>query len=228
MIDPANVIKFDRDDHELQEFFIFALSVAGKSSYVQARKVHDLIHEALAFAGPAEMLPLEKIRVAAEAGRLRAAMEIVKLGQYTRIERALREFLDRGLSLRTCSEDDLAGLHGCNFKTAKFFLVYSRPGMRAAVLDTHVLRFFREIGVDAPAVSPQKRAEYERFERYFQALADFMGLSCAELDEALWRRSARITRPSTSPHEASERRSARISGPRAAAGDQMHLDGLTV
>lgn len=196
MIDPANVIKFDRTDFELEEF-LFALSVAGKSSYVQARKVHDLIHVALAWTGPADTLPLDRVRVALREGRLREAMESVRLGQYSRIERALREIIQRGLELRTCSEEELASIHGCNFKTAKFFLVYSRPGVRAAVLDTHVLRFLRELGVDAPRVSPQNRRLYETLERAVQVLADFMEISCAELDEALWKRSARHGPPAT-------------------------------
>ncbi|MEW5925979.1 MAG: hypothetical protein AB1941_00695 [Gemmatimonadota bacterium] len=33
---------------------------------------------------------------------------------------------------------------------------------------------------------------YEALERVFQGYADSLGVSCAELDEMLWRRSARL------------------------------------
>ncbi|MEW5925980.1 MAG: hypothetical protein AB1941_00700 [Gemmatimonadota bacterium] len=42
------------------------------------------------------------------------AMESVRLGRYTRIGRALTEIVDRNLDLRTCTEEDLAAVHGCS------------------------------------------------------------------------------------------------------------------
>jgi hypothetical protein len=119
-------------------------------------------------------------------------MESVRLGQYTRIGRALKEITERNLDLHTCTEEDLAAVHGCSWKTAKFILVCSRPDVRAAVLDTHVLRWLEERGHKTPGASPQNRSVYEALERVFQRYADSLGVCCAELDEMLWRRSARL------------------------------------
>ena len=99
---------------ELQEFAIFAISVAGKSSFVQVRTVDNLIHRALAWTGHADTLRSDRVRVALAHGRPREAMESVRLGQYTRIGRALTEIVDRNLDLRTCTEEDLAAVHGCS------------------------------------------------------------------------------------------------------------------
>ena len=43
MIDPRKVTKFDRTLEELEEFMLFAIVVAGKNAFQQARKLEQFL-----------------------------------------------------------------------------------------------------------------------------------------------------------------------------------------
>ena len=173
---PTSITNFERTDSELQEFWIFCLFVAGKNSDVAARKTREFLSERGNLA-PFEYLSMMNIQ---------ALLQVHKVGQYSRMERALAASLS--LDLRNDPLERLMGVHGIGPKTARFFLLHSRKQCRCAVLDTHILKWINALGVACPKVTPTSIKEYERIERHFLTLAEahHPSLPIAQLDLLLW------------------------------------------
>lgn len=191
MINPRKITDFNRSTHDLQEMMIFSLAVAGKRAHIQSHKVHAFIHDALAWTG-ADLLPFDRIRIAIEHDRLEEAMRAVGLGKYALIGRGLRALVEHDFDLRTVTPDELEqAVPGCSFKTARFFITHTQADTRYAVIDTWVLRYLRDLGIDAPTISPQNKKVYERLERSVHMLIDLSGKSAAEFDQMLWNRYSR-------------------------------------
>jgi thermostable 8-oxoguanine DNA glycosylase len=84
--------------------------------------------------------------------------------------------------------DDLLAIHGVGNKTARFFLLHTRGG-DYAVLDTHILAWLRENGVeDAPKNTPTNTQKYKELEKKFRYLSrvKFPYLSDAQIDLLIW------------------------------------------
>jgi hypothetical protein len=108
-------------------------------------------------------------------------LRIVRAGQYARIAAAFRGVLS--LNLRTCTVADLEAVHGIGPKTARMFLLHSRPAQRVAVLDTHILAWLAQCGVaDVPRSTPPAGKHYERLELAFLDLCDKAGADPASLE----------------------------------------------
>jgi hypothetical protein len=169
MIDPQNITNFCRTDDELWEFWLFGLFVAGKNSDTAAKKLD-------AFLGEREDIPqwLESIDLYPE-------LQKHKVGQYTRLTASINSSLS--LDLRDCSLLDMMGCTGP--KTARFFLLHSRPDQRLAVVDTHLFKWANENGA---GLEPKDRYEYK--ERKVLELKDklYPDLSYADFDLRVWSR----------------------------------------
>lgn len=178
MIDPKDIIKYDRTNRELEIFWLFCIMVAGKNADQTAAKLDKLIR----------CVPEDRsvIRYLAGGCDLDALLRSLRIGQYKRIVRAVHESAD--LDLRNDTVGQLQ-IHGVGPKTARFFVLYTRESDRVAVLDTHILRWLRERHgyVDAPQVTPSA-AQYGKWEA--RALAaiekDYPGLTVAEADLRIW------------------------------------------
>jgi len=93
------------------------------------------------------------------------------------------------LDLATCSLEDLMNVHGVGQKTARFFLLHTRPNCQCAVLDTHILKWLRENQVvDVPQSTPTNVKQYLALEKQFLFLArgNFPFMSIADIDLTLW------------------------------------------
>lgn len=180
MIDPANITNFKRSLFELEEFLLFCIVAAGKNAKVQAAKLD-------AFLKPARDLnitPFKHIRILASMGKLREHLEKHKLGQYSRLDLAFTE-VARSIFPEDCSASALEFVHGVGPKTARFFLVHSRPDQQLAILDTHILRYMREIlNIETPKTTPSGK-KYLELEKRFLAFVP-PGMSVAEFDLAIW------------------------------------------
>jgi thermostable 8-oxoguanine DNA glycosylase len=179
MIDPNDVTKFDRSEAELQEFWLFACVVAGKTAKTQARLLEGFLT-----ALPKHHTPFGRIERAYPDlyERLRES----RLGQYNRLHKCFVESLK--VDLRAATVEELERIHGIGPKTARFFLMHSRPHQRIATLDTHILKFLRANGIDAPLVTPSSSKTYMKLEQAFLKLADAAGKSPADYDLEIWRR----------------------------------------
>jgi endonuclease III len=116
-----------------------------------------------------------------------------KVGQYGRIERALRESLN--LDLRTASVAELMNVFGVGAKSSRFFVLHSRANCDCAVLDVHILRWMRKRGIQTPEQTPSGK-KYLELERVFLALArgEFPNVPIAQVDLLIWAtESGRIT-----------------------------------
>ncbi len=153
LVDPSDVIKFDRTDDELELFWLFCGVVAGKTASTQA-KLLDAFLESLPSVATS---PFTRIRDAAYAGELLEHLRLSRLGQYNRLY-AFMWSSSRDLNLRTCTVEDLEAIHGCGPKTARFFIMDTRPNQRLAAIDTHVLKHLRANGILTDAEFEQQKA----------------------------------------------------------------------
>jgi thermostable 8-oxoguanine DNA glycosylase len=112
---------------------------------------------------------------------------MAKVGQYKRIYRALRDLAESGIDLKTCTVEDLEAIHGIGPKTSRFIIMHSRPKQRLATLDTHILRWMRDQGIDTPKATPQSRKLYQKLEQKFLTLCDKCGMIPSQLDLKIWK-----------------------------------------
>lgn len=183
MIDPSDVIKFDRSDDELFEWFLFSATVAGKTASTIARLLEEFL------AGMPGEGPIEKVRQAVALGTLGEHLRRARLGQYTKLEKCFSEVLH--LDLRTCIIDELEGVTGIGPKTARMFLMHSRPDQRLAALDVHVLKHLNASGIPAPATTPTAGKKYRMLESEFLKLADAANMNAADYDLMIWKQYSR-------------------------------------
>lgn len=172
---------------KLEYKLLFAIIVAGKSAR-HAQQAMDRLRVACQ-ALTAERLWFPALReMSAESPRyLETVLRLARTGNYTKIERAFREVIASGLNLKTCTIDDLEAIHGIGPKTARFWMLWTRPDAQCAALDVHILRWLREScgWLDAPKTTPVGRW-YEFWEHTFLREAKHLGLTPAELDRQIW------------------------------------------
>jgi len=180
LINPHNITDFNRSEEDLQAFWLFCILVAGKNSAVQSKKLAN-------FLRPAEVVGISPFRYIElrQFKYLEDDIRAEKLGQYKRIHRAFIESLD--LDLYNCTVNDLEKVFGVGPKTARFFLLHSRPNQRLAVIDTHILKWLRNaLGINAPKATPTQLKKYHELENHYLKYCDDNGLSPAELDLHIW------------------------------------------
>ena len=178
VIDPKNITDFNRTDSQLEMFWLFCITVAGKNSDTTSKLL------ALMFYG--QDSPFDVLRDLGEVG-IYNMLIANRSGQYRRISQAFTESL--GLDLRTCTLEDLLSIYGVGPKTARFFLLHSREDCQHAVLDTHILKWMKDHGIDhAPNATPQNQKTYMEYEKLFRILAHsyFPGMSLAQADLLIW------------------------------------------
>jgi thermostable 8-oxoguanine DNA glycosylase len=185
MINPKQITKFDRTDAELQEFLLFCIIVAGKSSNQQAKKLCK-------FLGPwidERYTPFRLIMTYDGMNNLQGmnmleyALREVKMGQYKRIGNAFRAVLT--INPRIVSLEKLEKLVGR--KTARFFIVHSRANQFMAILDTHILKFMNSVGITAPKKTPTSKKAYHRLEQAYLGYLTSQGVTdVAAFDLAVW------------------------------------------
>lgn len=199
MIDPSDVTRTARTPAELEEFLLFCVVVAGKNADQQAAKLERFLGGRRPFAF---------LRACARDGSLGARLRQVRLGKYALLDRSFTALCGSGADLRTCGWRELTAFPGIGIKTAKFFVLHSRPGEMHGVLDTHVLAWMREHwgagrrGTAVPRHSPQDPAAYALWEAvYFgmvaarhHALPGSPAVDWARFDLDLWKE--RRARPS--------------------------------
>jgi thermostable 8-oxoguanine DNA glycosylase len=177
-VDPKNITNFNRTDGELESFMVFSIAVAGKNANQTANLIGKVLGQANSDESPFQFLrriPLDD------------HLRFWRVGQYRRILPALEGVMR--LDLRTCTMGDLLKVHGIGPKTANMFLLHSRPNHQGAVLDTHILRWMREIhGVKTPKQTPSGK-RYDELEKTARELISesFPQMSLADADLLIWK-----------------------------------------
>ena len=125
-----------------------------------------------------------------KAGKLRWWLEKCKIGNYTVKEKCIRELVK--IDVHTCTVENLEKIPGFGPKTARFFILHSRPNQKVACLDTHILKWLKEKGHDVPKASPQNPKTYARVENLFLDECEKCGKTPAQLDLEVWKSKARL------------------------------------
>ena len=181
MIDPHAITNFHRTFAQQEELLLFAIVVAGKRSDVQVKKLDEFLTDLRANHGVYKHDGPFALITRAGRGGVRAALERCRMGQYTRVTNAFMAV--SGLDIQYTGLIELESRVGP--KTARFFLLHSRPGQNLAVLDTHVLAWLRELGYDTPKSTPRGK-RYETLEALFLHECKQRGKTPATLDLAIW------------------------------------------
>ena len=193
MINPNKITNYNCSDYELEENLVFWLLVAGKTASVTARNLDTLLFKLLLkesdFDNLAEdyrLSPFDLIRdVSVEA--LAKIMKDCGFGCYNLKAKGLKELSVANLNLRTCTTDDLEKINGIGKKTSRCFIMHTRKNARIAGLDTHLLRFLKDLGYEVPNSTPGSNKLYKKIESQYLALVDKTDYSPAELDLVIWR-----------------------------------------
>ncbi len=173
------------DDYrnKLERFIIHAVLVAGKT----AKTANAALEKFLDFGNVGDGSPFAFItNLLRSQNHVETVLRIAKTGNYTKNARALWELATSGINLEACSVADLEAIHGIGPKTARYFILYTRRGARVAALDTHILKFLRSVGIDAPKSTPPKGKRYDELEQAFLAEADKRGVTPHKLDAEIW------------------------------------------
>lgn len=166
-------------DRELEYRLIYSIIVAGKSAKFATNVVQKLF-EWWPFN------PFEAIRLWDSQDRLEKELKAAKTGNYKKLISALKQLAFSGINLRTCSIEDLEKFPGIGPKTSRFFIMWTRPNVRYAVLDTHILKWLGKRGHKVPKSTPVGK-RYKEIEDIFLNEADELELSPQELDTAIWK-----------------------------------------
>ena len=184
-INPKKITDFNRTKADLELFAIFAVCVAGKKAQQTADKVNDHFRDT---ETPTKRLtPFETIKSLVKIRVFGAYLQMAKVGQYKRIYRALRDLAESGIDLKTCTVEDLEAIHGIGPKTSRFIVMHSRPNQRLATLDTHILRWMRDQGIETPKATPQSKKLYKELEQKFLTLCDKRAILPSQLDLKIWK-----------------------------------------
>ena len=192
MIDPTKITNFNRTEAELEEFLMFAILVAGKTAKTQAKKLDQFLSTAKKFGLPSDTTPLQYLDYLARSNYLSSVMVNCKLGQYNRLETAFRGVLTFKGDLKKITAQDLESVKGIGSKTARFFILHSRPDANVAVLDTHILKWMSEQGYKSiPKATPPKK-KYAEIENLFLQEAIRHQMTPADLDLRIWKSYAKV------------------------------------
>lgn len=184
MINPHKITDFTRSQRDLQEFLLFCVCVAGKSSAQQAKKLE------LFLSNHVELTPFQMLRMYGYHGTMENLQQ-VRMGQYNRITKAFQFASLTDMDLTACTVGDLEKIHGIGMKTARFFLTHSRPNQEYAILDTHVLKHLRSLGINAPKATPTNPKKYYELERQLLGIIKASGKSYADYDLEVWSKSVK-------------------------------------
>lgn len=176
-IKPTEITNYTRTDAELQAFWLFGAFCAGKNSDYASQCLSKLLHKT--------NNPFDYLRDLGEVG-IHNALVASRIGQYARLTKFIMQSLD--LDLRTATLEQLLNVHGVGSKTARFFLLHTRPNLDYAVLDTHILKYVADKGHDVPKTTPTSKNLYSKIEKAFiyHARIDFPHMTIADIDLMLW------------------------------------------
>jgi thermostable 8-oxoguanine DNA glycosylase len=182
MVDPVNCTNFSRDRYSLEEYAIFCILVANKPALRTASMLDKMLKSL-----PGR-LPFQKLSKHSLT-QMRELLKSWRFGCYTMKGLGLHQLVNKGLDLKTCSVDDLEEICGISKKTSRFFLLHSREGQQYIPLDTHILKFLRDNGIEnVPKSSPSSNKRYRELEAHALQFAKDRGMTPADFDLSVWRK----------------------------------------
>lgn len=168
--------------HAAQWWLLFAVLVANKPARITTKKLNEFLNIG------ATSTPFIVIEYLLRNKALRSRLEWVRTGQYDRIERTFTALVDgRDIDPRLWTLEKLEGISGIGPKTARWYYLLINPTAKIAALDTHVLKFLRDNGVEkVPKSTPPAGPVYARLEAEFIKWTVKLGLAPRDLDYVAW------------------------------------------
>ncbi len=198
MIDPYNITNYKRSKNELEEFLLFCIVVAGKTAYIQARKLDEFLKSVnTRLMMPQNINPFQTIKSAEQHGILFEEIKKAKLGQYKKIYSGFKYISEKEYNLNKMTPEILEKIPGVGMKTSRFFLLHSDIFYtnKIAILDTHILKFIKEnIDERAPKSTPVIPLTYRFWEDMFLRWCSDNNKDMAEFDLEVWKSYARVAK----------------------------------
>lgn len=196
MIDPTNITNYNLSDEDLERHILFWVCAAGKNGVTAAKAVDKFeslmrtfasIDPNITYAFPVHPDKDTLFELIHKMGfeELKGTMRNAGIGCFRLKARTFKMLAKSGLNLRTCTVDDLEDIKGIGPKTARCFLIHSRPNQKLAGLDRHILSFLRDKGYNVPKNTPTGN-KYKQIEKIFLNEAEKFDKSIAELDLEIW------------------------------------------
>jgi len=194
-VDPYNITNYDRTKHELECFLLFCIVVAGKTAYIQARKLDEFLTSInIRLMMPKHIGPFQSLLSADQHGILMEEIQKAKLGQYKKIYKGFKYITENEYDLTRMTPEQLELIPGVGMKTSRFFLLHSDIKYKdnIAILDTHILKFIKEnIDNRAPKSTPTIRVTYKYWEDLFLYWCEVNNKNVADFDLEVWKSYAR-------------------------------------
>ena len=195
MIDLSKISNFNLTDSELEENILFWVSAAGKNGHTAARCLEVF----LTMITYNSMNPFDAIRASCRFDKENpdsgiTTSELMKkagIGCYNHKCRTFSELAHSNLNLKTCTTEDLEKIYGIGMKTSRCFILHTRKDANCAGLDTHMLKYLRAAGYNAPISTPAQKKKYLTLEKNVLYLAEQVGMTPAEFDLWVWNQYAR-------------------------------------
>lgn len=168
-------------EKELQYRIIYSIIVAGKNARFAENATKKLFNN--------DIMPFEQIKIWIENSSLEEELKKAKIGNYNKMYICFKELIKSNINLFTCSPADLEKIHGIGPKTARFFILWTRPDANVAALDVHILRWLGKQGYNVPKSTPNGK-KYAELEKAFLNEAEKLNLAPAELDKNIWTESS--------------------------------------
>jgi hypothetical protein len=189
LIDPINITNFNCSNSQLELQILFWICAAGKNGVTSARCLNgflETLNEAFWFEHHHyDSSPLNLVQFLETHTSCKLERELKKhgIGCYKQKAKKFRRLAVERPNLRKIEVDELQAYVGP--KTARCFLIHTRPNQRLAGLDTHILKYLRDQGFKVPKSTPSGR-RYLEIEQVFLDLVDKSGKSVAEFDLDIW------------------------------------------
>ena len=179
MIDPSVITNYSLETPELEEHILWWICAAGKNGTTASRLLDTLMRK----IGGYKLSPFDALR--RWPHDLPNTLRDCGIGCYNHKARSMLEIAYSDLNLHTCTAEDLENIYGIGMKTSRCFILHSRRNAQYAGLDTHILKFLRAQGYDAPKTTPTKK-KYLELEKTFLEIAKNKRKSPADLDLEIW------------------------------------------
>lgn len=181
MVDPTKITNYHLSSQELEEVMLFWICAAGKNGVTAAKCLHNL----LSSWKTANESPYEIVRNIDKKASLSQALKDSGIGCYNNKAKTFRALANSNFDLKNCTVENLESIPGIGPKTARCFLIHSRPNQQYAGLDTHALKFLRDKGHEVPKSTPNGK-KYRTLELIFLQYAKESGMTVADFDLMIW------------------------------------------
>lgn len=183
LIDPIKITNYNQSKSQLELSILFWCFAAGHNAISTAKGINKFLTSL--YQETQNNSPFNSIRSIPYWSNVVEALGNSGLGCWRKKSRTIWELVYSELNLKTCSIEDLEEIYYIGPKTSRCFILHSREGVRVAGLDTHLLKYMKDMGFVVPKSTPQGK-KYKVLEQEFLKLCDEVGKTPAEFDLELW------------------------------------------